>query len=131
MNQSSISLQVGLAEFAEPTLLILGSAESLRWLADRLEERRPLDLAHSPLVQLRGVGLVLKLVDVEGNIERHGPTFTWAISPTEAQQFASQLRELAASSEPAHAYLDPKTNHTGVQVMASKGEYSAEAVFSA
>jgi hypothetical protein len=36
---------------------------------------------------------------------------------------------LAASEVPAHAYLDPTFNSSGVQIMASLGEYDAARVF--
>ncbi|MGQ0593349.1 MAG: hypothetical protein ACT4QB_12085 [Gammaproteobacteria bacterium] len=37
--------------------------------------------------------------------------------------FAEQLRALAASESPAHAYLDTESNNAGVEIVVSKGEY--------
>lgn len=122
-------MNIGLADFAEPTLLILGDAASLNWLASCMETRQSIDLATSPFVKLVSVGLVISPTGDEGSLSRNDTLFKWKVSPLEAQQFAEQLRALAISEKPAHAYLDPRTNSAGVQVIASQGEYSAEAVF--
>ncbi len=58
-----------------------------------------------------------------------GLILEWQMSASEAAVVSHQLRELAASSSPAHAYLDPASNLTGVQIMASKGEYDPARVF--
>ena len=122
-------MHIGLADFAESTLLILGDAASLNWLADCIETRQSIDLATSPFVNMVSVGLVVAPTDAEGSLSRNDTLFKWKVSPLEADQFAEQLRELAVSQKPAHAYLDPKSNDAGVQVIASKGEYSGDAVF--
>lgn len=122
-------MHIGLADFAEPTLLILGDAASLNWLANYMETRQSIDLAVSPFVKLVSVSLVIAPTDDEGSLSRKDTRFEWKVSPVEAQQFAEELRALAVSENPAHAYLDPKANSAGVQVIASQGEYSAEAVF--
>lgn len=122
-------MYIGLADFAEPTLLVLGDVASLNWLADGIEMRRPIDLATSPFVKLVNVGLVIAPTNEEGNLCRNDTQFKWQISPMEAQQFAKQLRALAGSESSAHAYLDPKTNTAGVQLIASLGEYSGDDAF--
>jgi hypothetical protein len=122
------TLHIGLADFAEPTLLILGEAASLNWLAERIEARQSFDLATAPVVKLANVRLLLEPTDNAGTLTREGKKFVWKLSLSESQEVAAQLRELAASHVPAHAYLDPKTNSAGVEVVASKGEYS-DAVF--
>lgn len=122
-------MHIGLADFAEPTLLILGDAASLNWLADCIEMRQAIDLSASPVVKLVNVGLVIAPTDDEGSLSRNDTLFKWRVSPLEAQQFAEQLRALAVSEKSAHAYLDPKANNAGVQVVASQGEYSGDAVF--
>lgn len=122
-------LYIGLADFAEPTLLILGDAESLNWLADCLEARQSIDLAKTPSVTLVNVGLAISPAEGEGHLNRHDAQFDWKVSSSEAQLFSEQLRALTASGRPAHAYLDTQANNASVQVIASQGEYSANAVF--
>lgn len=122
-------MHIGLADFAEPTLLILGDKASLNWLADCIETRQSVDLAMSPFVKLLSVGLVIAPTHDEGTFIRSETLFEWRVSPLEAQQFAGQLRALALSEKPAHVYLDPKKNGAGVQVIASQGEYSTDDVF--
>jgi len=122
-------MHIGLADFAEPTLLILGDEASLNWLADCIETRQSIDLATSPLVKLVNVGLVIAPTEDEGSLSRNNTLFNWKVSPLEAQQFAEQLRALAVNERPAHAYLDPAANSAGVQVIASQGEYIGDAVF--
>lgn len=121
-------MHIGLADFAEPTLLILGDAASLNWLADCIEMRQAVDLSTSPLVKLVNVGLTIAPSD-DGILSRNDTLFELKISPLEAQQFAEQLRALAVSKRSAHAYLDPRSNSAGVQLVASLGEYSENAVF--
>lgn len=122
-------MHIGLADFAEPTLLILGDAASLNWLADCIEARQSIDLSTSPFVKLVRVELVIAPADDEGSLSRNGALFKWKISALDAQQFAEQLRALAVCEKPAHAYLDPKAKGIDVQLIASHGEYSADAVF--
>ena len=122
-------MHVGLADFAEPTLLILGDATSLNWLADYIESRQSLDFAAVAFVKLVNVGLLLDSTAGDGGVNRHEAKFNWKVSLPEAQQFAEQLRALAASEVPAHAYLDSAGNTSGVEIVASKGEYSPDTIF--
>jgi hypothetical protein len=128
MNETTITLHVGLADFSEPTLLLLGDAAALNWLADRIAIRQSLDLSTSSFVKLHGVVVKLEAVD-DGELCQRKKSFTWRISPNESQQFVQQLRMLAASDIPAHAYLDPASNSAGLDVMASKGEYIVDDIF--
>ena len=121
-------MHIGLADFAAPALLILGDETSLNWLAGCIATRQSIGLATSPLVKLVSVGLVIAPTDAEGSLSRSNTLFNWKVSRLEAQQFAQQLRALAGTGKPAHAYLDPNTNSAGVQVIASQGEYR-DAVF--
>jgi len=120
-------MHVGLADFAEPTLLILGDVGSLNWLADRIESRQSLDFAAALFVRLLSVSLLLEPTEGDGGFSRQGAKFIWKISLSESQKFVEQLRALAASEVPAHAYLDAIANSAGVEVIASKGEYSTDA----
>lgn len=132
MTQEHSILHIGIAEFADPTLLLIGDATSLGWLADQIDARRDIKLAEmSGLVHETKIDLHLIPATRSGRLTRLGDAFDWEISAVEAQQFAQQLRELAACVSPAHAYLDPESNPTEVQVVASKGEYDPVKVFDA
>lgn len=128
MNDKKVCLQIGLVDFAEPTLLLLGDATSFSWLADCIKARQSLDFAELPFVELVNVKLKLEVAHV-GDLIQRAATFDWRVSLDESQQFSDQLRMLATSKAPAHAYLDPVSNSSGVQIVASLGEYSAANVF--
>jgi len=130
MTQEASLLHIGIADFAEPTLLLIGDAQSFSWLADQIDARRELDFAEMPsLVSRTDVNLRLVPTMQTGRLTRRANVFGWEISAIEAQQFAQQLRGLAASTSPAHAYLDPESNVAGVQLVASMGEYDQSKVF--
>ena len=132
MTQEHSVLHIGIAEFADPTLLLIGDATSLCWLADQIDARRDIKLAEmTGFVHETKIGLHLVPATRSGSLTRLGDAFDWEISAVEAQQFAQQLRELAAGASPAHAYLDPESNPADVQVVASKGEYDPVKVFGA
>lgn len=132
MTQEQALLHVGIAEFADPTLLLIGDATSLCWLADQIDARRDIKLAEmTGSVHMRKIDLHLVPAKCSGSLKRLGDAFIWEISTVEAQQFAQQLTELAAGTSPAHAYLDPESNAADVQVVASIGEYDPEKVFAA
>lgn len=116
---SSVALQIGLVDFSEPTLLILGDAESFLWFAQEISSRRHVTLDH------RGTRLSVVPTASGDSLAQDGAQFTWEISATEALFVAGQLSALAASGSPAHHYLDPERNETGVQIIASLGEYDA------
>lgn len=125
-------LHIGIADFADPTLLLIGDAGSLSWLAEQIDARREFNLAEMPdLVWEAQVHLRLAPVMRSGRLTRQGNAFEWEISADEARQFAQQLRELAAGPAPAHAYLDPESNAADVQLVASMGEYDPKRVFAA
>lgn len=125
-------LHIGIVDFAEPTLLLVGDAQSFAWLARQIDARQSIDFAEVPN-QTRQVRISLRLAPRArtGCLRRRADVLDWEISAAEAQQFAQQLRELAASVLPAHAYLDPESNIAGVQVVASKGEYDPAKVLAA
>jgi hypothetical protein len=121
------SLHIGLADFAEPTLLLIGQPADLTWLAGEICGRRILALqsgATGPSVSLHMVP-----TDEEASLACQGQVFEWRITASEAQTVARQLQELAATGKPAHAYLDPTTNLTAVQVVVSCGEYEPSEIF--
>jgi hypothetical protein len=130
MNTDSPSLHIGIADFAKPTLLIVGDASSLLWLATSIQERRTGRLADlSSSIKLKNVDLRLSHANDEGRLERRSGVLDWTISPLEARKFADQLRALATSEGPGHAYLDTSANDSGIQIVASKGEYDPDTVF--
>ena len=121
------SLRAGLVDFADPTFLLLGGSESFDWLAEQIEGRCAVALDAVQGKDLARLSIVPTAQ--EGCISREGPVLEWQMSSSEALLVSRQLRELATSSSSAHVYLDPASNLTGVQIMASKGEYDPERVF--
>lgn len=132
MTQQNLRLHIGIADFAEPTLLLIGDAKSFAWLADQVNARQNIKLAEMHGIVCK-VMVTLHLIPAlhSGRLTRLGDAFDWEISDVEARKFTQQLRELAVATSPAHTYLDPESNATDVQVVASKGEYDPEKVFTA
>ena len=130
-HQQSV-LHIGLADFAEPTLLLIGDENSLTWLAQQIDARRDLKLAEMPKI-VRQTGISLHLIPAihRGRLTRLEKAFNWEISSAEALRLALQLRELAISPVPAHTYLDSESNTADIQVVASRGEYDAAKIFAA
>ena len=122
MTVKQLDMCVSLPGFAEPTLLLIGGAAAFQCLADGLSARHELILGES---QLGNRCAVLQIVPVEnqGQLSRQGERFTWQILFSEAKGVAQQLSALANSPRPAHVYIDPPVNLSGVQVLASMGEY--------
>lgn len=114
-------------DFADPTFLLLGESGSFEWLAEQIEGRRAVALEGEPGKDLARLSIVPSAQ--EGRVLKAGAILEWQISSSEAALVSQQLRELAASSSPAHAYLDSASNFAGVQIVASKGEYDAARVF--
>lgn len=119
-------LSMGVVNFAAPTLLLVGESSSFDWLADRIAERLPLTLES---VSSKGISGLIFVPTERGQLAQSGAVLEWRISESEAKLTVLQLRELAASSSPAHIYLDPASNLSGLQLMASKGEYDPARVF--
>ena len=130
MKQQIAMLNIGIADFAEPTMLILGDAKSLSWLADLIGGQKSIRLDEKKEVVLNG-GITLHLTPspLSGRFTRSGNAFIWEISAVEALKFVQQLHELVASNSPAHAYLDSDFNFANVQVTASMGEYDPCKIF--
>lgn len=119
-------LSLGVVEFADPTFLLIGESSSFDWLADRIAERLPLTLESS---SSEGIASLIFFPTELGQLAQSGAVLEWQISEGEAKLAVQQLRELATSSSPAHIYLDPASNLSGLQLMASKGEYDPARVF--
>lgn len=120
-------LHLGLADFAEPTLLILGQSASFVWLGAQIASRRDIVLErHLPK---RQISLRFVPTAQNGRFFQQNQAFEWQVSEAEAKTVAGQLEGLARANLPANAYLDPDTNTTGVQVVASCGEYEPTKIF--
>lgn len=127
MTRVEPALHVGLVDFSEPTLLLIGEPDTFHWLAEQLTARCSFALEGAPGGAHASLRFVPTLQD--GRLSRRGDAFEWELSVAEAQLAARQLKELASSERPAHAYLDPTTNSTEVQLVASIGEYDPARVF--
>lgn len=130
MTQHSSRLHIGIADFAEPTLLLIGDAKSFAWLAEQINARQNIKLEEMHWIVWE-TRVTLHLIPAlhRGRLTRLGDAFDWEISAVEALKFTRQLRELGVATLPTHTYLDPESNATDVQVVASKGEYDPEKVF--
>jgi hypothetical protein len=107
-------LYLGLVDFYDPTLLILGTQDSFLWLSEQISARRAFTLEGMPgksYVSLRYVTAA-----GGGRMTRQGSAFEWRFSVIESDQVAGQLESLAATDQPRHAYLDPAVNETEVQI---------------
>lgn len=128
MNNTS-ALYVGIVDFSDPTLLIIGDTASLLWLGKQLESRREIDFAkESSMVHQSRVNVRVVPAST-GGLTQRGGDFVWAVSQEDARLFAEQLRGLALAPTPAHAYLDVESNNTGIQIVASKEEHDPDKVF--
>ena len=126
MTQNHSLLQVGLVDFAEPTLLLIAFPDSILRLAEDIASRHTFDLAVSAgRAHLR----FIPIEHGDDRLSRDESDFLWFISAEKALEVVAELRGLAASVFPAHAYLDPQHNLAGVQIVASIGEYEPEKVF--
>jgi hypothetical protein len=114
-------LFIGPLEFADPTLLISADAQSLRWLADRIESRQLTSLRQGhPTFVVSARSITLIPVDTGGRLDERRMQYEWRIDEDQARDFVERLRVLAQSPRPAHAYLDTESS---LQIVASIGEY--------
>jgi hypothetical protein len=126
-SQKYNDIRLGVVDFLDPTLLLLGEVESFKWIADEINKKHSIVLENSIK---NGVSLKFIFSVQGGELHEDGHAFEWELSPAEATVVASQLRELADSKRLAHAYLDPLRNNTGIQIVASIGEYDGALIFS-
>jgi hypothetical protein len=115
-------LIAGLANFAEPTLLLLGDMPGLLTLKDFFEKQDSVGIGR--LLNLVEIQLEIHFAPEDSGLEKSGTQFAWYISPMDAKKFARLIEEVASSEKPAHAYLDT-SGHTGFEIIVSKGEYEA------
>jgi hypothetical protein len=122
-------LYIGLADFAEPTLLILGDSEGFLFLADLISSRWTGSFSSlSSTVRLGNVDVNLSYSTGESGIERCGTRLCWCVPGAAVELFPEQLRALARSEGPHHAYLDTPSKEN-IQIVASKSEYDPAGVF--
>lgn len=121
-------LQAGIVEFSEPVFLLIGGEEGFGWLAERIQSRCPIVVQGDTSKAVGSLSFVPS-PESDGEASIEGAILEWRISATEAIEVARLLRALAASSRPAHAYLDPGRDRTGLQIIASKGEYDPMRIF--
>jgi len=115
--------RIGLVDFHNPTLLLIGKPASFNWLAERVESRQPLDFATVPFVKQESMNLLLAPTESAGTLIREGKNFFWKVSLSESQNFSELLRSLSVSGGSHHQYLDPAINTIGVEIVASTEEY--------
>jgi hypothetical protein len=127
MKSEKPEFRVGYVEFATPTCLLLGSTDSFSWLADQIRNRNAVVLDCVGAVPF--ARLSIRPSDGTGCLVVARDTLEWQISAGEAKLASEQLIGLAANPAPSHAYLDPNSNLTGIQILASKDEYDAADVF--
>jgi hypothetical protein len=130
--ENPCGLHIGFVDFAVPTLLLLGEPSSFNWLADQIAKRQTIELKGAlseGALSEQIASLILLPVKQEGGLSRMGSTLEWRMIESEANAIIQQLRGLAVSELPAHAYLDPINNMSRLQVMASHGEYNYKLIF--
>jgi hypothetical protein len=116
-------LHAGMIDFGEPIFLILGGPEGFLWLADLIESRwTGIFSGLSSKIRLTNTDLALIYSDSDGGLGGVGSVLRWTLSARAVRSFPEQLRALALSDGPHHAYLDDPEGR-GIQVIASKGEY--------
>jgi hypothetical protein len=127
MTNEQSRLYVGVADFEQPTLLVLGKPDSLLWLSKQISARRAFALEREAGKSYASLQFLPTAGD--GHLTRQGNAFEWQLSALESKQVAQQIKELAVSDCPAHAYLDPVFNEAEVQVIVSINEYDVSRIF--
>ena len=131
MDQSSASkLIIGIVEFENPTVLVLGDAAAFLTLASRIQERQTFRMAESGFAELKNIREITVMpCEDHGEFSRIDDELVWKVSAFEADAFAAQLQALGESKDAGHTYLDPSTNSTDLEIVASKDEYQASVLF--
>jgi len=107
MRNDDPTLYIGMVDFNEPTLLILGDPKGLFWLADLIESRWAGKLSSlSPVIMSQRLDILVVHDDPQGGLLPRGVELQWGLSRKAAGVFPEQLRGLARSENPGHAYLD-------------------------
>lgn len=120
---------VGMADFAEPALLMTGSAGGLRALADLFEAGNSVSPSSgSTLLDPIGIKLDLHLGATQTQLLAAGNQIDWFISFMDAKAYADLIRAVAECDKPSHTYLDVPANDE-LEIVVSKGEYDPATVF--
>jgi hypothetical protein len=128
MPNEQFTLHIGIVDFSEPTLLVLGNPESFLWLAERISGRQLVAIEWGAMTSLTRLRFV-PTAHHRGRLSRHESDFEWDISASESEKVAEQLKALAANDRSGHAYLDPASNEAAVELVASINEYDPSRVF--
>lgn len=123
-------LYVGIVEDFknETTLLLLGSSEGFEKLATKIELRESGDLSEINWVRQVCVNVHLSYCE-RCAVDLSAEDVYWRICNAAARLFPEQLRGLALSQRPGHAYLECPSGEPTMQVVASRDEYDPQRVF--
>jgi hypothetical protein len=128
MTAFASKIHVGMPEFLEPTLLVIGDAESIGCLAGMLRARVNVSLGEE-MTRRRAAVLRICAVDDDSELIQRGRQFTWSLSARDAESVAQQFVALASSKAPAHAYVEFAEPSIGIEFLISIGEYDPERIF--
>lgn len=127
------AIRIGVVTFARRTLLLLAEPDAMAEFARRMEGGETIEIGGRD----RDSGVSLKFEPGPSSgclvVSGDGKRFLWTMSLQERTVVAAQLKELARMKPPSgrHAYLDPERSRTGVEIVASVGEYDLDHFFEA
>lgn len=122
-------ITVGIVEFVDPTLLLIGSKPALYELADLFAaEAAEFHLRAKALLNSIGGELSLHPSAQQTRLLKAGNRIDWFISSADAKAYAELVRAIADSDKPSHAYLDVSQG-APLDIVVSKDEYDPNTVF--
>ncbi|MFZ6844167.1 hypothetical protein [Undibacterium sp. RuTC16W] len=122
-------IHIGIADFTDPTLLIVGSANELISLS-KLFDMEIFDfLDISKFFISVGINLNIQIVKNDSDVTVLYKKIDWFLNCKDARNFASQIRELVKFEFPSHIYLNCSKNQS-IEIVVSKDEYDPNIVFS-
>ena len=122
-------LRAAILQFSDPTLLITGDIDDIARLAGAIAEKDFLVLRDSADCKLHGLReIAIKPSSALASFTLVEDGVLWQISEVERRRVVAALVGLMHSREPAHAYLDPEGNSSGIDVVGSIGEYDIDKI---